>query len=432
MAQALSPAQVESLERQDRLAAILSPFLLLIDAFAMRFVFRYGISNLSQARGDLSRRLESHRGPIIIVSNHLSHADPYLVGWLLLGAPKDFHPAGVRSVCSTPWTIADEFTHSPEGADWRGRLLGWWTYLCRAIYVRRKGDDDESLESRRSLVWRALWALRRGGWIGFFPEATRSRSGWLDASRTHLLAGELAEACPDAAFLCVYIRGESQSTWCDLPKAGESFRAYVDWIHPSELAEKEPAAVSHLVIERLGGLQSAWFKESFLSKNCSGSCVVDLRTAGGAAAREQAAKGACRAALLTAGLPAEAIDIDLFRETATERTSGTEVRFRFAVDDAEKVLCLAMLRGGRLGDESSPGDIAWRVEPKPEGADPASSSKEALLRLIAESSDDLKVDELKFDLIDGLEKVLLRGKPQDWGASISHSGRFVACSFMTS
>jgi hypothetical protein len=432
MAEALSPAQVESLERQDRLASIISPFLLLIDAFALRFFFRYRISNLAQARGTAFGCLASHRGPVIVVANHLNHADPYLVGWLLLGAPKDFHPSGVRRVCSTPWTIADELTHSPEGDDWKKRLLGWWTYLCRSIYVRRKGEDHEAVESRRSLIWRALWALRRGGWIGFFPEATRSRSGWLDSSQRPSLAGELAGACPDAAFLCVYLRGESQSTWCDFPEAGQSFRAYVGWLPPSELTGKSPADVSSLVFERLGGLQDAWFKEALLPKNCAGCGVVDLRTADPKAARLEAARVACRSALRSAGLPTEAIEVDLFRHTAVERTSGTEVRFRFAVEDSEKILCVALLRGGSLGDESSPGDIAWTVKSPPNGSDPDSYSKEELLRLIAESSDDLRVDDLKFDLIDGFGKVLLRGKPQDWGASISHSGRFVACSFMTS
>jgi 1-acyl-sn-glycerol-3-phosphate acyltransferase len=423
--------QIEALKRQDRWSSIASPLHAPMIGVLMHLVYRYNMTNIDSARRLISRYLAAHRGPIICVANHLTHLDPYFVSWVLLPIRHVFHPSVPGRISALPWVIADEAMYT-ERKGWSGFLLRWWTYCSRTLYVRRLGEEAEAVRSRETLFSRALWALNHSGWVGFFPEAKRSRSGWLEAGEPKPLAGELGHAAPGAAFLCLYIRGEHQKTWCHFPNAGESFRVYVDWIAPAEIAGEPAPEITRKVFERLGRLQEAWFKESSLPKNCGGCAVVDLREVRSDAARVQAARSAACAALSAAGLPADSVDVDLFLDKAVERTTRTEVRFRFVAENAERVVCVAVVRGGLLGNAFSPGDVLWRVESLPIGATPSSFAGELLLRFIAESSDDIHASELELELLAGVPKVRRQGTVQDWGVSFSHSGRFAACSFMTS
>jgi hypothetical protein len=127
------------------------------------------------------------------------------------------------------------------------------------------------------------------------------------------------------------------------------------------------------------------------------------------------------------------LEADLFRRRVVHRPTGTEVETRFTDDDAEKVHCVAVLRGGSVGDDEVPGDVLWRVEEVPAGEAPGEFARDRLLDLIAESSDDIPSPAvLAIADNEGIPRVLRGGKPCDWGVSISHSGRFAACSFMIS
>jgi phosphopantetheinyl transferase (holo-ACP synthase) len=309
-----------------------------------------------------------------------------------------------------------------------------------------------------------------------YPEAHRSRTGWLDPSRPRDFLGRLALRAPDAKFLAVYFRGEEQAFATVAPRKGEVFRIHaelVDGVEPGETTARE---VSSRLFHVLARLQERWFRDSPLSKNCGGNDVVDL-----AAARHQenfdletgeadpewldrhltakervyleaqpparrysvfwklfAAKEAAHKALAQAGIhtPRGAftmLEADLFRRRVVHRPTGTEVETRFTDDDAEKVHCVAVLRGGSVGDDEVPGDVLWRVEEVPAGEAPGEFARDRLLDLIAESSDDIpSTAVLAIADNEGIPRVLRGGKPCDWGVSISHSGRFAACSFMIS
>jgi 1-acyl-sn-glycerol-3-phosphate acyltransferase len=436
-----SREQAVSLERQARWSALISPLYSLFVWTALRFVFGVRLEGLAEFRRDLGRRLAEHRGPVIWTSNHLTHLDPWIIGWVLFPFSKVAGSwLGGKADRSLPWFIGEEAIHRPEGRSWPQRLLGWATYLGRALYVRRSGDDEAAAASRRTLPARASWALRRSGWLGFFPEGRRSRSGWFDPGSPKPLIGELAQAAPGSAILCLYLRGERQRTWTAFPRRSETFRLRHDWIEPKGGSDETPLELSRSVFERIGSLQEQWFAESLLHKNCGGFAVIDLRDSLASdfleGARAEAARTAALAALRSAGLAEESdrgrIEVDLFRQKALHRPSGTEVDVRIVLEDGEKLACAAILRGGRFEDEASAGDLAWRVEPLPRRADPLAFARERLRSFIAESADDIVIEELEIGEQDGLPRVLRRGKVQDWAPSLSHSGAFVGFSFMVS
>jgi hypothetical protein len=94
---------------------------------------------------------------------------------------------------------------------------------------------------------------------------------------------------------------------------------------------------------------------------------------------------------------------------------------------------VAVLRGGFIGDEETEGDVVWDVAEVPPGTSPGAFARERALDFIAGCNDEIGSSaKLALSEDGGLPAVLWRGKPQDWSLSLSHSGRYAACSFMVS
>lgn len=93
-------------------------------------------------------------GPVILVSNHLSHLDPPLLGTVC-----------GRYVC---FMAKEELFRVPG--------LGWWIAQFGAFPVRRGAAD-------RAALRQAQQVLREGGVLAIFPEGHRSEDG-------HLQVGE--------------------------------------------------------------------------------------------------------------------------------------------------------------------------------------------------------------------------------------------------
>jgi phosphopantetheinyl transferase (holo-ACP synthase) len=150
------------------------------------------------------------------------------------------------------------------------------------------------------------------------------------------------------------------------------------------------------------------------------------------------AKEACHKALARTGLlvPHGAfheIEVDLFRRKAVHVSTGLQLDIRFTDDDADKLHCVAVLRGGFIGDDETEGDVVWDVAEVPPGTSPGAFARERALDFIAECNDEIgSSSRLALSENGGLPTVLWKGKPQDWSLSLSHSGRYVASSFMVS
>jgi 1-acyl-sn-glycerol-3-phosphate acyltransferase len=125
------------------------------------------------------------QGPMIIVTNHVSHIDPFLVSKFLLDAAR------------TPRFLAKESIFDVPAVGWGMRVMGH-------IPVKRGTAD-----ARQSLA-AAVAALENGGVIVLHPEGTVTRDpdGWPMNGKTG--AARLASLVPDVPVIPVAQWGVQQ------------------------------------------------------------------------------------------------------------------------------------------------------------------------------------------------------------------------------
>ena len=466
----LEPSDIAALQRQKFWSAAFCWLTYAWVIVTAKLGLRYSFTDIDALREDIWRKLDAHDGPVIWAANHLTLIDSFLVFWAIF----PWHRA--LQVRLVPWSTPEYKNYYHLGGPIRKRVIRLLMYLCRCIPFRREGEDEASVRWREIAYQKCLRVLKDGGAVFVYPEAGRSRAGWFERHRPKDFLGRMALEAPNAKFLCVYLRGDRQLCTATMPEDGEIFRVEADLLPGVLPGETTARQVSQRLFNSLACLQERWFSRSPLRKNCGGNDVVDLawpllrenidpetgeadgewldrhltpgeRRAWQAAPAAQrfaafwkyfAAKEAAHKALAQSGIvvPSGAyttLEADLFRRKVVHRPTGAQIDLLFTDDDAEKIHCVAVLRGGWIGDLDAPGDVVWRVERRPEGQPPSQYARERCLAFIAESNDEIgSASKLAFSDEAGLPVVLRAGKTQDWGVSLSHSGRFVAYSFMIS
>ncbi|MBI4676992.1 MAG: 4'-phosphopantetheinyl transferase superfamily protein [Elusimicrobia bacterium] len=432
--------------------------------------FGYAFRDLAAFRRRAWEALDGHDGPVIWAANHLTLWDSFLIFY----AAFPFHKTFVSR--RLPWSTPEHTNYYMNGGWLKRHAVRTFMYLCRCIPFIRGGEDEASVRWRQIAFEKCIWVVENGGTVFVFPEATRARNGWFDACQPKDFLGSLCLRVPNAKVLTIYLRGESQVGTTAYPAQGETFRMDAGLWDPATCPGSTARSISQGLFDRIGALQERWFAGSSMLKNCSGDDVVDL---GSPLAREHfsddgagvdpewaarlltpkeaaylrsrplgevfrtfwrfhAAKEAASKALAQAGIKVlpggfSTIEVDLFTRRARHLPTLLETRLLFTDDDEDKLHCVACLRGGALGDAQNPGDVLWKVVEVPPGESPSETAREACLELIASSSDDIPSSAcLCFTEIDDIPRVVRHGKAQDWGVSISHSGRYAACSFMVS
>ncbi len=116
------------------------------------------------------------RGGVLVIANHDSMWDPVAVG---VAAPN----RQIRALA--------------KASLWHNPVLSWVLRRMGQIPIERGRADLAAMSL-------AVDALTGGGCVGMFPEGTRSMGRTL---RPLSGAGRLAQAVPDAALVCVAVRG---------------------------------------------------------------------------------------------------------------------------------------------------------------------------------------------------------------------------------
>ena len=437
---------------------------------ACRVYFRYSFEEIERFREEIWKKLDAHDGPVIWAANHLTLIDSFIVFWAIF----PWHRSMTEHL--VPWSTPEYKNYYNLGGFFKKRLIRVLMYLCRCIPFKRDGDDAASVKWRETAYAKCVQVLHDGGSVFVYPEAGRSRSGWFDPRKPKDFLGRMALDAPNAKFLCVYLRGDRQLYTTAIPDKGERFRVLADLVPAVLPGEATARQISQRLFDTIGALQVRWFEASTLRKNCAGNDVVDLKSpllqenidpetgeadmewlgkhltakelpAWAAAPHHErfaafwryfAAKEAAHKALVQSGIIVAhglyaMLEVDLFRRKVTHRASGTQLDIRFTEDDSDKLHCIAVLRGGGIGTDEEPGDVLFRVEQRPSGANPSDFVRERCLEFIAESDGEIgTAAKLAFSDVGGKPAVIYRGKIQDWGVSVSHSGRFVAYSFLIS
>jgi 1-acyl-sn-glycerol-3-phosphate acyltransferase/phosphopantetheinyl transferase (holo-ACP synthase) len=449
--------------------AAAAPIYVLLD-LTLRWRFGYSYRRLSAFRRDIWEKLDRHQGPVIWAANHHTLIDSFLI----FQAVYPFWR--LRRHQLIPWSTPEYTNYYNIGGWLCSRTVRFFMYLCRCIPFLREGEDAVAVAWREKAFAKCAWVLNQGGAVFIYPEAQRSRNGWIERRRPKDFLGRLALETPQAKFLCVYLRGERQVYRTVYPERDDSFRMAADLVPAVLPGETTPRQVSQRLFDTLARLQDEWFKDWNMPKNCGGNDVVDLKSPlrhenmdpeTGEADPEWlarhltrkeaswlesqpprqryrafwkmfAAKEAAHKALRQAGIDTprggyRQLETDLFRRKVLHLPSGVVCDLAFTNEDEDKVHCLAVMRGGYIGDEETPGDLLWGLDELPPGVSPHEYVRSRCLALIAGSNDEIgSPDKLAFSEENGIPKVLHGGKPADWGVSLSHSGRFVAYSFMIS
>jgi phosphopantetheinyl transferase (holo-ACP synthase)/1-acyl-sn-glycerol-3-phosphate acyltransferase len=467
----LGAVDVKPLRLQWRLSRALAVPVSLLVTTVSRLYFGYRLDeNVDALRADIWRKLDAHDGPVIWAANHLTLIDSFLIYWAIFPLDRLLEDRRI------PWSTPEYTNYYKLGGPVQSAFVRGLLYLCRCIPFLRGGEDAASESWRQKAFDKCAWVLREGGAVFVYPEAGRSRSGWLEPKRPKDFLGKLALEVPSSKFLVVYLRSERQISTTACPPKGDRLRVAADLIDGVLPGETNPRDISQRLFNRLAELQQEWWKDSEMARNCAGNDVVDLKgpllrenfsddlseadqdwlarhlsarelaylAAQGPeklfrtfwkffCAKEAVHKALGRAVIVVPNAAFHELEVDLFRRKATHVPTGLQLDLRFTDDDEDKLHCVAVLRGGFIGDDETEGDVLWSVAAVPSGTSPGAFVRELALDFIASTNDEIgSASKLALTEHYGLPAVLWRGRTQDWSLSLSHSGRFAAASFMIS
>ncbi len=211
----------------------------------MRFGFRWRIRDAARVRRDYAALLAERR-PLLVVANHLTMLDSAVIGWGLGSALG--HVLRSRGL---PWNVP---LRSRVERSWLWRALA---YLTKCVSVPRGGDRREVAD----VLDRLAHLLRSGETVLVFPEGGRSRSGRVDTAATADGVGRLVKDVEGCRVLCVYLRGDAQRTWSNLPAAGDTFTVATRLVEPrTEL--RGPRASRDLatqIVRQLAEMEKEYF-----------------------------------------------------------------------------------------------------------------------------------------------------------------------------
>ncbi len=223
---------------QGAVGRITAPVAIPLTVLAMRLGFGWRLRNPAAARALYVRLLREDRRPLLVVANHLTMADSPLIAWGLGSAFG--HVLRYRGL---PWNVPEQ---SRVDSSWLWQGLA---YLAKCIPIPRGGD--------RRVVAQVLARLERlmraGEAVLMFPEGGRSRSGRIDTESVAQGVGRLIQELGDCRVLCVYMRGDAQRSWSNLPQRGDTFSIATRLVEP-RTALRGVRASKDLVTQVVGQL----------------------------------------------------------------------------------------------------------------------------------------------------------------------------------
>jgi hypothetical protein len=231
---------------QREVGRLLGPIWIPLGAAVLRWGYGWRILDAGAARREFRRLRRESPAPLLVCANHLTMVDSFLIAIAL----------------ASPWWYVAHFAALPWNTPERDNFSRtWWLriaiYVMKCIPVERGGDRREI----GRVFERFSYLLSRGDAGLIFPEGGRSRSGRVDVEATTYGVGRVVKSLPGCRVLCVYLRGEGQTTWTDAPARGERFRVRFASLEPK--AEhggmRGSLAISRQVLARLATLETEWF-----------------------------------------------------------------------------------------------------------------------------------------------------------------------------
>lgn len=242
-----------SLSRRERLALALqraiarATGLVWVPAAAAWMRLRgYQIDGVRELRRRYQKILRESDAPLLVCANHLTLVDSFLVSWAL-GSPWFY----VRRFSTLPWNLPDRQNFA--ATFWRRASV----YAMKCLPIPRRGRRQEVA----GVLQRFGFLLARGEVGLVFPEGGRSRTGRVQLEDAAAGVGRLIGQVPGCRVLCVYLRGERQERYSDLPARGERFRVLLDEARPQSQARglRRSVEIARQVTSCLVELEQRWF-----------------------------------------------------------------------------------------------------------------------------------------------------------------------------
>jgi hypothetical protein len=224
---------------------LLAPLWIFGAALVLRFVYGYRIEGRAEARAVYRALRSGNRTPLLVCANHLTLVDSVLVAWAL-GSPAWY----LLHFSALPWNVPER----------RNFAASWWSrglvYLLKCLPITRGGDRREI----SGVLSRVSYLLETGEVVLIFPEAGRSRSGRIDVEAAAWGVGRIVGSVPGCRVLCVYLRGERQARFSDLPERGQRFRVELALLEPkSDLKGlRRSMDLSRQIVTQLAEMEKRW------------------------------------------------------------------------------------------------------------------------------------------------------------------------------
>jgi 1-acyl-sn-glycerol-3-phosphate acyltransferase len=202
---------------QREVGRFLSPVWIPLAMGAMRWILRWRVEGAEAARREYARLRRESQAPLLVCANHLTMFDSFVIAWTL-GSPLFY----LRSFSSLPWNTPERRHFA--STTWKRALV----YVMKCVPISR-GSDRRQVACTLARV-RYLMATGEAALV--FPEGGRSRTGRVDVSSAAYGVGRLVLGLPGCRVLCVYLRGDGQRTWSDIPRRGERFRVQLSLFEP--------------------------------------------------------------------------------------------------------------------------------------------------------------------------------------------------------
>ena len=227
---------------------LLSPLWIPLTSAILRlgFDWRVDAEERAAARREYRRLRSESKAPILICANHLTMFDSFVIGWAI-GYDRDY----LRDFGALPWNTPERVRFA---SNWWKRILA---YLYKCVPVTRGSDRAEVAK----VLDKVQFLLTCGQTALVFPEGGRSRTGRIDVEAAAYGVGRIVTALPGCRVLCVYLRGESQETWSDLPRRGERFHVSVACMEPKsdQRGLRASLDVARQITARLAELEQRYF-----------------------------------------------------------------------------------------------------------------------------------------------------------------------------
>lgn len=185
--------------------------------FAVLRLMGYRVRDLRNVRKEFAAHISSHQGPWIICANHLTLVDSFILAYATLSLSR--HLTHYRFI---PWNLPERLNFQ------RNIIMTFLCYLAKCVPINRGGNREEM----KKTLERCNDLLVANQILLIFPEGGRSRTGRVDTENFSYGVGRFIKDFQNVNVLCIYLRGDHQTTFTNIPKLGDRFTAKMEVFKP--------------------------------------------------------------------------------------------------------------------------------------------------------------------------------------------------------